>query len=52
METGFIGKWGEMHGSSNELLGGEYGVNINDNTRTVISELLDALPEERMLAVR
>ncbi len=52
MEAGFIGKWAEWHGSTNGLLGGEYRVDVNDNTRAVYDALLDALPARRMIAIR
>ena len=45
MEAGFIGRWGEWHTSSNGL------ANTSD-MRTILFELLDALPESRAVNVR
>ncbi len=52
MEGGFIGKWGEWHGTENNLLGGDYRIDVNDNTREIHQALLDALPAKRMIAIR
>ena len=52
LEAGFIGKWGEWHGTENDLLGGPWLVAVNDNSRQVYEALLDALPQERMIALR
>ncbi len=45
MEAGFIGAWGEWYYSTNNL-------NNTSDRRTVLSALLDALPEERCVVVR
>ncbi len=51
MEAGFIGAWGEWHSSSNLLIDHpERG--INAPARAILSALLDALPETRMIALR
>ena len=52
MEAGFIGKWAEWHGSSNNLLGGEWSFDVNQNTRDIYAALMDALPSYRMMAFR
>lgn len=49
MEIGFVGAWGEWHSSTHDLVG-EYA--INESSREIITHLLDALPEDRMLAIR
>ncbi len=51
MEAGFIGKWGEWHGSE-ENLGGEWHIDVNENTRMIYNAIMDALPEDRMVALR
>ncbi len=45
MEAGFIGAWGEWYYSS-------HGLNNTNARRTVLYALLDALPVDRMAAVR
>jgi len=50
MEIGFVGAWGEWHSSTNLNVDDETG--INDNSRAIITALLDALPSERMIAMR
>lgn len=45
MDAGFIGAWGEWHNSTNNL-------DNADSMRVVLLEILDVLPEERMVAVR
>lgn len=45
MEAGFIGAWGEWYYSS-------HGLNNTNARRTVLYALLDALPVDRMIAVR
>ena len=52
MEAGFIGKWAEWHGSSNNLLGSEWSFDVNQNTRDIYAALMDALPSNRMMAFR
>jgi Domain of unknown function (DUF4832)/Domain of unknown function (DUF4874) len=49
VHVGFIGCWGEMHTSSNNLIG-EAG--FNDNTKQIVSAMLEAVPSERFLMVR
>ncbi len=46
---GWIGCWGEMHTSSNNLVD-EQG--INDNTRKITEKWLEVMPKERMITVR
>jgi Domain of unknown function (DUF4832)/Domain of unknown function (DUF4874) len=46
---GWIGCWGEMHTSSNNLVD-EQG--INDNTRKITDKWLEVMPEDRMITVR
>ena len=43
LEAGFIGTWGEWHDSTNGLMG---------HTREIVSKILEALPPDRMLALR
>lgn len=45
LEAGFIGAWGEWHGSAN-------GLDTDKHRKTVLLKLLSALPPERMVAVR
>lgn len=45
LHAGFIGAWGEWNRSSNDLL------DLSDRT-AIVSALLDALPETRMLQIR
>jgi Domain of unknown function (DUF4832)/Domain of unknown function (DUF4874) len=49
VHVGLIGCWGEMHTSSNNLIG-EAG--FNDNTKQIVSAMLEAVPPERFLMVR
>lgn len=50
MEIGFVGAWGEWHSSTNNLVNFPEG--INDNSRAIVARLLQALPPERMIAMR
>lgn len=50
MEIGFVGAWGEWHSSTNNLVNFPEG--INDNSRAIVNRLLQALPPERMIAMR
>lgn len=50
MELGFVGAWGEWHSSTNGHVDEETG--INDNSRTIVAAILEALPAERMVAMR
>ncbi len=43
LEAGFIGTWGEWHHSTNDLM---------PHGREILMKLLDALPPDRMVAVR
>ncbi len=55
LEAGFIGAWGEWHSSVNNLTDtaeGFFGREVNDSTRAIVAALLDALPADRMIAVR
>jgi hypothetical protein len=49
MEAGFVGAWGEWHSSTNGLI--DEG-SINSSTEMIVTHLLDALPIDRMIAVR
>lgn len=49
MELGFIGCWGEMHTSSNGLIG---PAGLNDATRAILEKAFAVVPAERMIAVR
>ncbi len=50
MEIGFVGAWGEWHSSTHNLVDDNTG--LNDASRQIIAGLLDALPRDRMLAIR
>ncbi len=50
MEIGFVGAWGEWHSSTNNLVDEETG--LNDASRAIIDALLNALPPNRMIALR
>jgi hypothetical protein len=50
MEIGFVGAWGEWHSSTNRLV--EHPAALNDSSRAIIDHLLQALPPERMIAMR
>jgi hypothetical protein len=45
MQAGFIGAWGEWHGSTN-------GLETDEAMRTIVEHLLDALPATRCIQVR
>jgi hypothetical protein len=45
MNAGFIGQWGEWHGSTN-------GLTSTENKRKVLEKILAVLPQERTVAVR
>jgi hypothetical protein len=45
LETGFIGKWGEWHSSSNAL-------DTPANKKTILNAILAALPKSRMMQIR
>lgn len=45
MDAGFIGKWGEWHGSSN-------GLETTENRIAILEAILDALPVDRTVGVR
>ena len=45
MQAGFIGAWGEWHGSTN-------GLETDEAMRTIVEHLLDALPTTRCIQVR
>lgn len=45
LEAGFIGAWGEWHGST-------HGLETNESRKAVLLKLLSALPAGRMVAVR
>jgi hypothetical protein len=50
MEIGFVGAWGEWHSSTNNLVNFPSG--INASSRVIVERLLQALPPERMIAMR
>lgn len=50
MFGGFIGAWGEWHSSSSGNVTADGG--INDNSRRIFAALMQALPADRMLALR
>lgn len=51
LEAGFVGDYGEWHDSSNRLVEpGNWAV--NSSSRQILDALLDALPKERMVALR
>jgi hypothetical protein len=55
VEAGFIGAWGEWHDSSNHLINNfetDFGHEVNAATRAIYAALLDAVPADRMIAVR
>lgn len=45
LQAGFIGRWGEWHGSTNNLT-------TPANKRTITEALLSALPDSRMIQIR
>jgi hypothetical protein len=49
METGFVGAWGEWHSSTNKLVDED---SINARSEAIVAQLLDALPADRMVAIR
>lgn len=55
VEAGFAGAWGEWHSSTNGLFEAGPGVRwprVNDKTRAILDKLLEALPRDRMIALR
>jgi hypothetical protein len=52
VEAGFIGAWGEWHSSTNSLTEKTFGSEVNDSTRAIVTALLEAVPTDRMIAVR
>lgn len=55
VELGFIGKWGEMHGSTNSLIGGAVGnhqTSMNQNSQDIVAKMLDVLPKETIMLMR
>lgn len=54
MDAGFIGCWGEMHTSTNNLMGMDKDGNavMNNNSRLIMNKIFDVLPKERMVTVR
>ncbi len=54
MDAGFIGCWGEMHTSTNNLIGMDKEGNavMNNNSRLIMDKIFAVLPQERMVAVR
>lgn len=51
MEAGFIGNWGEWHGSTNKLINPENGYTTSDAFQ-IFKKILSVLPKERMVALR
>ena len=49
VELGFIGCWGEQHSSCNGLVDGS---DPNEKTWEIIEAMFDAIPQERMIAMR
>jgi len=55
MEAGFAGAWGEWHSSTHGLFDTGPGMRwpqVNDRTRAILDKLLEALPPDRMVALR
>ncbi len=55
MEAGFAGAWGEWHSSTHGLFDEGPGIRrpqVNERTRAIMERLLDALPQDRMVALR
>lgn len=50
MEAGFVGAWGEWHSSTNVLVDPNTG--LNASSIAIIDALLEALPANRMIAMR
>ncbi|MCU0497520.1 MAG: DUF4832 domain-containing protein [Anaerolineae bacterium] len=50
MEAGFVGAWGEWHSSTHVLVDPNTG--LNDSSIAIIDALLNALPTNRMIAMR
>ncbi|MCS6836756.1 MAG: DUF4832 domain-containing protein [Anaerolineae bacterium] len=49
MEMGFVGAWGEWHSSTNNLVGDN---GLSSASRQIVQKLLNALPQNRMVAMR
>lgn len=49
VEAGFVGKWGEWHGSTNRLVDFRW---LNDNSHQIINKMLDVLPTHRCITLR
>jgi Domain of unknown function (DUF4832)/Domain of unknown function (DUF4874) len=45
-----VGAWGEWHSSTNKLVNAD--TSINDASKAIVNRLLEALPKNRMLALR
>ena len=53
MNLGFVGAWGEWHSSSNgHVTHDEDGRRINDNSRAIVSKILNVLPRTRAVTMR
>lgn len=55
LEAGFVGAWGEWHSSTNGLFDdvpGAWWKSVNGKTRAIVAKLLEALPADRMIALR
>ncbi len=51
MEAGFIGKWGEWHSSSNNLVD-SWSRDVTEDAKKILFKILSVLPKERMVAIR
>jgi Domain of unknown function (DUF4832)/Domain of unknown function (DUF4874)/GDSL-like Lipase/Acylhydrolase family len=51
MEAGFVGCWGEWHNSSNGLNYFDTS-EISPSQKTILTKILDVLPQDRMVAIR
>jgi hypothetical protein len=52
LDAGFVGCWGEWHSSSNGLLSGTYGDNINADSRAIVDALFVNIPVNRNITFR
>ncbi len=51
LEAGFVGNWGEWHSSSNDHVD-NWSLAVKETGDKIINDLIDALPQERMIAFR
>ena len=56
VEAGFVGAWGEWHGTTNnlvnDLVNGHKERSLNENSKEIIDKLLDVLPAHRGIVLR